>query len=75
VRLLFRHPLQVHKTAEEYIELVKSIGFKIHDNDIKTSTPWWSRKDFGLTEKIGLPQKPREVTEILIIARKPDGKY
>jgi ubiquinone/menaquinone biosynthesis C-methylase UbiE len=75
VRLLFRHPLQVHKTAEEYIELVKSIGFKIHDNDIKTSTPWWSRKDFGLTEKIGLPQKPREVTEILIIARKPAEKY
>jgi ubiquinone/menaquinone biosynthesis C-methylase UbiE len=75
VRLLFRHPLQVHKTADEYIELVKSIGFKIHDNDIKTSTPWWSRKDFGLAEKIGLPQKRQEATEVLIIARKPYEKY
>ena len=75
VRLLFRHPLQVHKNADEYIELVKSIGFKIHDHDIKTSTPWWSRKDLGLAEKIGIPQKPLEVTEVLIIARKPDEKY
>lgn len=71
VRLLFRHPLQVQKTADEYVELIKSIGFKINDNDIKTSRPWWSRKDFGLTEKIGLPQKQQEPTEILIIASKP----
>lgn len=71
VRLLFRHPLQVQKTADEYVELIKSIGFKINDNDIKTSRPWWSRKDFGLTEKIGLPQKQQEPTEILIIATKP----
>jgi ubiquinone/menaquinone biosynthesis C-methylase UbiE len=71
VRLLFRHPLQVQKTADEYVELIKSIGFKINDNDIKTSRPWWSRKDFGLTEKIGLPQNRQEPTEILIIASKP----
>ena len=70
IRLLFRHPMQVQKTAEEYVELVKSIGFTIHDKDIKTSRPWWSRKDFGLTEKIGLPQ-PQEPTEIVMIARKP----
>jgi len=75
VRLLFRHPNNVQKTAHEYVELVKSIGFKIYDNDIKTSTPWWSRNDFGLTEKIGLPQKAREVTEVLIIARKLHEKY
>ena len=70
IRLLFRHPMQVQKTADEYVELVKSIGFTIHDKDIKTSRPWWSRKDFGLTEKIGLPQ-PQEPTEIVMIARKP----
>jgi ubiquinone/menaquinone biosynthesis C-methylase UbiE len=71
VRLLFRHPMHVQKTAEEYVELVQSIGFKIDDNDIKTSMPWWSRKDYGVTEKIGLSQKRQEVTEILMIARKP----
>ena len=71
IRLLFRHPMHVQKTAEEYVELVKSIGFTIQDDDIKTSRPWWSRKDFGLTEKIGLPQQQHEVTEIVMIARKP----
>lgn len=71
VRLLFRHPMHVQKTAEEYIELVQSIGIKIDDNDIKTSMPWWSRNDYGVTEKIGLSQKRQEVTEILMIARKP----
>ncbi len=71
IRLLFRHPLHVQKTAAEYVELVKSTGFKIAENEIKTSRPWWSRKDFGLTEKIGLPRKQQEITEILMIARKP----
>ena len=70
VRLLFRHPMHVQKTAEEYVALVQSIGFKIDDNDIKTSMPWWSRNDYGVTEKIGLSQKRQEVTEILMIARK-----
>ena len=71
IRLLFRHPMQVQKAAEEYVELVKSLGFTIHDDDIKTSRPWWSRTDFGLTEKIGLPQQQHEATEIVMIAGKP----
>lgn len=71
VRLLFRHPMHVQKTAAEYVELVKSSGFKIDENEIKTSRPWWSRKNFGLTERIGLLQKRQEMTEILMIARKP----
>jgi len=71
VRLLFRHPMHVQKTAEEYVELVRSVGFKIDDHDIKTSMPWWSRKDYGVTEKIGLRQQSRDVTQILMIARKP----
>ena len=71
IRLLFRHPMHVQKTAAEYVELVRSNGFKIDENEIKTSSPWWSRKDFGLSEKVGLPQKRQEMTEIFMIARKP----
>ena len=71
VRLFFQHPMNVQKTADEYVELVRSIGFKISERDIKASIPWWSRKDFGLAEKIGLKQPGKEVTEILMIARKP----
>lgn len=64
-------PRTFKKTAGEYVDLVQSAGFKIDENDMKTSRPWWSRKDFGVTEKIGFPQKRQEVTEILMIARKP----
>jgi len=71
VRLLFRHPMHVQKTAEEYVELVQSIGFKIDDTDIQTSRPWWSCEDYGVRERIGLPHKQQEVTQILMIARKP----
>lgn len=72
VRLLFRHPQNVQKAAEEYVELVKSHGFTVDEEDIKTSRPWWSRGDYGLTELFGLPQKKREPTEVLMIARKPE---
>ena len=70
VRLLFRHPKNVQKTAPEFVALVKSCGFKVRDEDIRTSRPWWSRKDFGLTELLGLPQKQQEATEVLMVARK-----
>ena len=72
VRLFFRHPMNVQRTADEYVALVRSIGFNISEKDIKTSIPWWSRKDFGLAEKIGLKQTKKEVTEILMIATKPE---
>ncbi len=70
VRLFFRHPKQIQKTAQEYVELVKSRGFLIHDAEIQPSIPWWSRKDCGLTERMGWPQKPQEPTEVLMVARK-----
>lgn len=71
VRLLFRHPMQVQKSADEYVDLVKSCGFTVKENHIQTSTPWWSQQDFGVTEKLGLSHKAKEATEILMIARKP----
>ncbi len=72
VRLLFRHPQNVQKSAEGYVELVKTHGFTVEDEDIQTSRPWWSRGDYGLIELLGLPQKKREPTEVLMIARKPE---
>ena len=71
VRLLFRHPMNVQKTAEEYIELVKSAGFKVADNESKAYSPWWSHKDLGLSAILGLSPEPKEATEIIMIARKP----
>ena len=71
IRMLFRHPMHVQKTAEEYVALVKSIGFDIQDHDIKTSRPYWSCKDFGLSQRLGLSRKHQEPTEVFLIARKP----
>jgi ubiquinone/menaquinone biosynthesis C-methylase UbiE len=71
VRLLFRHPEMVQKSAEEYVDLMRSAGFEIREDDIKTSIPWWSLVDFGLLEKLGFPARRIDATEILTVAQKP----
>ncbi len=71
VRLLFRHPKMVQKTADEYIQLMKNAGFEMGEHDVKKWVPWWSHVDFGLWEKLGLPPRRKEPTEILTVAQKP----
>ncbi len=71
VRLLFKHPADAQKTASEFVDLVKENGFSINDENIKTSTPWWSLSDLGFLKKIGVNTTQGEPTEVLIVARKP----
>ena len=74
VRLLFEHPIEAQKSAVEYVDLVKSMGFEVGEHDVKTSTPWWTRWDCGLLEKLGIAEKNSlQATEILIVARKPSA--
>ncbi len=70
VKLLFRHPRQSQKTAEEFKEVLRKHGFTINEEEVYTSAPWWSRPDLGLFEKLGM-SPPKEPTEILMIAQKP----
>lgn len=70
VKLLFRHPAMVQKSALEYVQLIRNSGLIVDDNRYITSRPWWSRRTFGLAQKIGIPNHP-EPTEIIIVARKP----
>ena len=71
VRWLFRHPMQAQKSAEEYIELVRSAGFEIGDQNINKTTPWWSLRDFGITQKLGIRNPESLVTtEVAMIADK-----
>jgi 2-polyprenyl-3-methyl-5-hydroxy-6-metoxy-1,4-benzoquinol methylase len=75
VRLLFRHPIMVQKTATEYVDLVKSVGFEVLDGDVESSTPWWSRRDLGLLNKFAVAQRDAsQATEVLIVARKPAAR-
>jgi len=73
IRLLFRHPMHVQKTAEEYIELIKNTGFTISSDSISYPFLWWSREDLGILENwFGIkPPKNKEETLVNLIAQKP----
>ncbi|WP_438479915.1 class I SAM-dependent methyltransferase [Oleiharenicola lentus] len=73
VRLLFRHPNHVQRTAGEYEQLVRAAGFIFTAENVSKSTPFWTLPDWGFRQKIGLQKKPAqpEPTEIYIAATKP----
>ena len=43
VRLFFRHPMDVQKSADEYIVLLRDTGFEFVPNDVLTPFPPWAR--------------------------------
>ena len=76
IRLFFRHPMHVQRSAEEYLELVRRAGFEFGPDDVSYPYLWWSRaRDFGLLERWHIkrppPQGQREETLINLVARKP----
>lgn len=71
VRLLFRHPDMVQKSAEGYVELIRAGGFEVAQSDIRCTVPWWSRVDFGLLERWGLSSRRPATTEVNTLAVKP----
>ena len=61
IRYLFRHPMDVQKTAEEYVDLLRAAGFSVSPESQAASFVWWSRRDMGLFERLGLrPSATRE---------------
>ncbi len=73
VRLLFRHPNEVQRTAAEYQQLVRAAGFTFGPEHVVTSTPFWSLTDWGLRYKLGWPRPTHaEPTEVTLVAFKPD---
>lgn len=53
IRLLFRHPMDVQKTAGQYIDLIRASGFRVNDKAISKPYIWWSRPDIGALEWLG----------------------
>lgn len=74
IRLLFRHPMEVQRTAEEYVEMIRAGGFELPAERISLPYLWWSRRDAGMLEWLGFPV-PEKRTETLInaVAIKPPG--
>ncbi|BBP85859.1 MULTISPECIES: class I SAM-dependent methyltransferase [unclassified Pseudomonas] len=82
IRWLFRHPMHVQRTAEQYLEMLRGQGFVFEARNVSYPYLWWSRSaDFGLLERWGLrnPPPPGQRNETLVnaVARKPletDGR-
>jgi ubiquinone/menaquinone biosynthesis C-methylase UbiE len=72
IRLLFKHPMDVQRSAPEYVAMIQRVGFELPPEQISLPFLWWSRRDIGFLEWIGLPvPEVREETLINAVAIKP----
>jgi ubiquinone/menaquinone biosynthesis C-methylase UbiE len=65
IRALFRHPMDVQKSADEYVELLRDAGFTVYPSRIFQPYLWWSRPDLGMLEWLGL-RVPADHQETLV---------
>lgn len=73
IKWLFHHPMDVQKTADEYLALIRQTGFQVEEHNISYPYLWWSRDDLGIMQnwfRRPLPQE-REETLINLAATKP----
>ncbi len=73
IRLLFAHPMQVQRSATEYMAMLRDHGFSFRPSNVSFPYLWWSRPDFGPFERFGIRPKDvgnREETLVNIVARK-----
>jgi ubiquinone/menaquinone biosynthesis C-methylase UbiE len=74
IKWLFRHPMDVQKTAEEYLALIKNAGFAVNDQKVSYPYLWWSREDLGIMQnwfRKPIPEQ-KEETLINLVASKPE---
>jgi SAM-dependent methyltransferase len=72
IRFLFRHPMDVQKTDQEYLTLLKATGFEFRSRTVSKPFLWWSRPDLGLLEILGRkPPQDREETLLYLAAYRP----
>jgi ubiquinone/menaquinone biosynthesis C-methylase UbiE len=73
VRALFRHPMEVQRSALEYLELLRANGFAFDEKSVAELAPWWSLRDLGLSRRLGRPRPRPEPTLICVAARRVEG--
>jgi ubiquinone/menaquinone biosynthesis C-methylase UbiE len=73
IRALFRHPMEVQRTAPEYLQMLRQAGFVVPESQVSYPYLWWSRGDLGVLERwFGVPPKAdREETLLNLVAVKP----
>jgi len=58
IRLLFRHPMNVQRTAAEYLRMIRTAGFDVAPESISYPYLWWSRPDLAMMERyFGVPPR------------------
>lgn len=58
IRLLFRHPMEVQRSADEYLAMIRAGGFTVGPEAVSLPYLWWSRADLGALEWFGVPLRP-----------------
>jgi ubiquinone/menaquinone biosynthesis C-methylase UbiE len=72
IRLLFRHPMHLQRSAEEYMAMVRQQGFRFEERNVSLPYLWWSRPDLGAVEWFGFGVPAgREETLVNLAAVKP----
>ena len=74
IRYLFAHPMDVQRTAPEYLQMLRNAGFEVRQDRVSTPYLWWSRSDLGALEFFGVkvPEPgQREETLLNAVVRKP----
>jgi SAM-dependent methyltransferase len=73
IRLLFRHPMNVQRTAAEYLLMIRRAGFAVAPGSLAFPYPWWSRPDLAIMERcFGVaPRIGHEQTLINLAAVRP----
>jgi ubiquinone/menaquinone biosynthesis C-methylase UbiE len=59
IRLFFRHPMEVQRSAAEYIDMLRGCGFVVAPDAISCPYLWWSRADLGGAERLLRIRPPR----------------
>src|SRR6185295_12870750 len=72
IRLFFRHPMHLQRSADEYLAMLRQQGFRFEPRNVSMPYLWWSRPDLGAVEwfGFGVPEK-REETLLNLAALKP----
>lgn len=69
IRLLFRHPMSVQRSAAEYLIMVRRAGFAVGPQAISYPYSWWSRPDLGVMDRwFGVPPRNGHVETLINLA-------
>ncbi|MGH8283753.1 MAG: class I SAM-dependent methyltransferase [Gammaproteobacteria bacterium] len=76
IYFLFRHPMEVQRSAEEYLDMIRRVGFAFGERNVLFPYLWWSRTTLrGVLELLHLRRAPppgqRKETLVYMVGTKP----